>query len=173
MIYFLFIIFALVLTFVAMQFIAVIFRGYAPFVSSNHSLIETIAKDLTLKPTDVVYELGAGDAPLLLELSHRFPNNKYVGLENAFFSWLLGQIQLKVHKSKIILLWKNFYKVNISEATHIYCYLNVGTMKKLEEKFKAECKPGTIIISHTFKLPSYTPTKTINIEGDEILYYKI
>ncbi len=173
MIYFLFVIFALVLTFITMEFISVVFRGYAPFVSSNHDLIKAVAKDINLKPTDTVYELGAGDAPLLLELYHRFPNSTYIGVENAFLPWVFGNIQILIHKSKINLRWQNLYKAKLTDANYIYCYLNIRTMKKLATKFKNECRPGTVIISHTFQLPNYTPIKTLRIEGNEIYYYKI
>jgi hypothetical protein len=173
MIYLLFLVFALLLTFVGMQFISILLRGYAPFVSSDHSIIKAIAKEVSLQPSDVVYELGAGDAPLLLELYHKFPNAKYVGLENAFLPWLIGNIQIFIHRCKIELRHKNFYKVSLADANLIYCYLNPGTMKKLEEKFKAECKPGTRIISLSFKLPNTEPQRKLEIEGSEIFFYTL
>ena len=69
---------------------------------------------------------------------------------------------------------KNLFKVNLADADVIYCYLNIEMMKKLENKFKKECKNETKIISYAFALPSLQPEKVIKMEsGKKIYFYKI
>ncbi len=45
--------------------------------------------------------------------------------------------------------------VDVSDATHIYCYLSSRALKKLSLKFNKECKPGTRIVTCGFLLPGW------------------
>jgi hypothetical protein len=167
------IIFCALLIFVITQFFAVLFRGYAPFVSTKHELIRELGKLIEVKEDAIVYELGAGDAPLLLELSMKQKKAHYIGLENSFLPWLIGNIQIMMHKRPIKLRKKNFYRAYVGDADIIYCYLNPATMKRLETKLPTECRPGTQIISLSFPFPNLKPQKQITLHDQEVYFYSL
>ena len=162
-----------ILIFLITQYFSILFRGYAPFISTKHELIQDLAKIIEVKSGQTIYELGAGDAPLLLELYQKNKTANYVGIEYSFLPWLIGNIQILLHKSKIKLLKKNIYKTYLGEANIIYCYLNNAMMARLENKIPTECHPGTQIISLSFPFPNLTPNKTIELQGQKVYFYTV
>lgn len=58
---------------------------------------------------------------------------------------------------------RNILSVNVSDADCIFLYLIPHMMKKLEEKFEKELKPGTKIVSYAFSLPHKTPVKEMSV----------
>jgi len=46
-------------------------------------------------------------------------------------------------------------------------------MDRLREKLERELKPGTKVVSHTFEIPNWTPSKTIKAESSTIFLYEV
>jgi len=166
----------LIIIFFSCEFFNIIFRGYAPFISTKSKLIEKIIDGLEYKNSKnfTVYELGCGKAGFLRAFEKRCPQSKLFGVENLFLPWLIAKIQTSLSKSNIKIIKKNLFKVDLGQADLIYCYLNQKMMKKLADKFKQECKPGTKIISYAFSLPNLKPEKEIELENrNKIFFYVI
>lgn len=161
------------LVFAVAQFYNVIFRGYAPFVSTDRQTFNKIISEINIKEKAVVYELGCGRARFLSMIEKRFPQTELIGLENLASLYFLTKLGRKLQGSKIKLLKKDFFEVNLKEADIVYCYLNNLTMKKLGEKFKQECQAGTQIISRSFPIPQFTPEKVIIIRNKKVYFYQI
>ena len=158
----------LIIIFFICEFFNIIFRGYAPLIATRPKVINKIFKEINLEKdfSGQVYELGCGRADFLKAFSVYYPKAKLVGIECSLLPWLIAKIQQSLKKDiNIKLIRENFFKVNLGKADIIYCFLNVNTMKKLEYKFKKECKPGTRIISYAFSLPGLETDKIIELEN--------
>ena len=155
------------------QFYNVFFKGYAPFISTDKETINKILDEVQIGKESVIYELGCGRARFLHIVEKKFPESKCIGIENLFSLYLISKIKLKLQSSRIELLKDNFFKIDLKDADLIYCYLNNATMEKLGEKFKQECKPGTQIISRSFRVPQFNQEKVIVIKNKKIYFYKI
>lgn len=155
------------------QFYNIIFYGYAPFISSSQDSINKIIKIAEIKGDETIYELGCGRARFLKSIERLYPKTKLIGVENLFSIHIMNKFRLKIQGSHIKLLNKDFFKLNLSDADIIYCYLNNTTMIKLGEKIIKECKPGTQVISQTFTLPQLTPNKVENINNKKVYFYII
>jgi precorrin-6B methylase 2 len=159
--------------FFSVQFYNILFRGFAPYLNTNGKTIKSIISHLDLKGNECFYELGCGSAGFLQELARQFPKSRAIGFEYSFLPWLIANIQIRLHGLKnISVKRKNIFKIDLKEADVIYCYLNVGTMAKLKDKFKNECKPGTRIISHKFQVPGWQPRAVLESQGAKIYFYK-
>ncbi|MDD5071310.1 MAG: hypothetical protein PHQ42_01090 [Patescibacteria group bacterium] len=165
-----FIVFAV---FFLIQFYNIIFRGFAPFISTKREVIKKIIAKLELKEDGVIYELGCGEAGFLRAARKKFPKAKLVGFEYSFLPYLIARIQNSLSKSKIIIKKKDIFKVDLSQADVLYCYLNNLTMKKLEDKIKAEGKPGLKIISYQFPFPEIKPEEVLEDGKDKIYFYSL
>ena len=163
----------LALIFSAVQFFNIVFRGFAPFISTKFEAILTILKELELTGREHVYELGSGKAGFLRAVEQRFGNKKLTGIEYSFFPYFLAKIQIALSGSAIKILRKDMFKVNLKEADVVYCFLLPDMMNKLEQKFKNECRPGTLIISYHFKLPNITAEKVLKEGKNKIYFYRI
>jgi len=153
------------------QFFNILFRGFAPFISSRPEVIQKILSELKIKEEAIVYELGCGKAGFLRAMEEKYPRTKLIGIEYNLLPYLIAQIQINLHKSKIKIWRKNLFRVNLAKADLIYCYLNQKMMKKLEIKFKEECQSGTKVISYAFTLPTLTPEKVIELENKSKIYF--
>ncbi|MFH1522191.1 MAG: hypothetical protein ABIE43_00020 [Patescibacteria group bacterium] len=162
------------LVFLAMQFFNMIFRGFAPYISTRVEVIKKVLAEIEINAGDNVYELGSGKAGFLRAVEKKYPKVNYIGIEYSFLLWFISKMQINLCGSKIKLFKKNIFKVDLSKADLIYCYLNPKMMERLEEKFKKECRPGTRIISYAFAIPDFNATKTIRLEnGSKIYFYNI
>jgi len=163
----------IVLIFMTVQFYNIVFRGYAPFISSSPQVITKIMAELDLKSGSKVYELGCGKAGFLRAVSQKFPQAECMGIENSPWPYLMAKIQASMSQGKIMIINNDMFKVNLKDADLIYCYLNTGMMEKLEKKFKAECRTGTQIISNAFPLPNSKPVKVVEEKGTGKIYFYI
>jgi len=155
------------------QFNNIIFRGYAPFISTDKITIKKILEKAKLREGTIIYELGCGRARFLRTVEKSFPKTKLIGIENLSSLYFINKLRLKLQGSRIKLLKKDFFAVNLKNADLIYCYLNNSTMRKLGEKFKEECRPGTQIVSRSFPIPQFKPEELIVVKNKKIYFYKI
>jgi hypothetical protein len=155
------------------QFYNIIFYGYPPFISSSYKNIRKIIEIVKLRGDETVYELGSGRSRFLRMLEKKYPSLKLVGVENLFSIHFPNYLRLKLQGSKIKLLNKNIFDIDLRQADIIYCYLNNTTMIPLGLKLIAECQPGTQIISQAFSVPQLSPQKVIEADGKKIYFYTI
>jgi len=140
-------------------------RGDAPFVPVPTAALSEIAKALEIGENSSVYDLGCGDGKVLVACSKVQPKAKYFGYEISLAIFLLAWIRsFKNRKSsKMKIFRKNFFREDLSGATHIFTYLMPKQMKKLEEKFEKELLPGTRLVSCTFHLQNKKPDRVIDL----------
>jgi len=157
--------------FFSIQFYNIVFRGFAPFISTKSKIIKEIIENLEIREDSVIYELGCGQANFLGAIGKRYKKVKMFGIEYSFLPYLLAQLQDVFVKNNITILKRNFFKVDLSKADIIYCYLNLDTMRRLEEKFRKECKKGAVVVSCSFPLPNIKPGKVMKKEKKNIYFY--
>lgn len=131
-----------------------------PYVPTSRKVAERMLKAAELKPRETVYDLGCGDARLLIAAEKRTKIIP-VGFEIAPLPFLLALMRKLFARSKVRIHFKNFFKAHLGKANVIFCYLFPETMAKLAKKFKSECKRGTRIISNTFHIPGMSPYRVI------------
>lgn len=101
---------------------------------------------------DFIYDLGSGDGQALITAAHL--GAKGVGVEidplRVFISrtW----IRLSGLSDSLKITRKNFFEVDLKDATVVFAYLVPKTLAKLKPKFLKELKPGTKIITFVYKL---------------------
>lgn len=139
-----------------------------PFVSVPHEILPDIVKTLDLKEGSTFYDLGSGDGRILFYISEHIPKVNVIGIENNPFPLLFSRIQLwwrNIWKNNdISILFKDFFLCDISNATHIFTYLYPNVMDDLLPKFDRELKPGTKVISISFKFTQKQPIAEIDIK---------
>ena len=110
-------------------------------------------------PTDIIYDLGSGDGRIVVEAARRF-HAKAVGVEADPFRVLFSELMISLlhleGRAKII--WGNFFRVDLREATIVTMFLSQGTNRRLESKLMAELRPGTRVVSYEWTFDGWTPT---------------
>jgi hypothetical protein len=132
-------------------------------VPTSASDIEFAVKKLNISSKDYFFDLGSGDGKVCF-LVHRLSGAKCVGFELTWWTHLLAQIKrkaLSVKREELDFRNQNFFKQPWAEATVIYGYLYPPLMGRVEEKFLAECRPGSFAVIRDFPFPNLKPKEVI------------
>jgi len=110
-------------------------------------------------PSDIIYDLGSGDGRIVVEAARRF-HARAVGVEADPFRVLFSQLTISLlHlEGQARIIWGNFFRIDLSEATIVTTFLSQGTNRRLESKLMAELKPGTRVVSYEWTFDGWTPT---------------
>jgi hypothetical protein len=99
---------------------------------------------------DVLYDFGSGDGRIIIEAVKR--GARAVGIEADPVRVLWSRIRTRripAH-DRLHIIWGDFFKTSASEATVITVYQGESINRRLREKFEAELKPGTRVVSFSF-----------------------
>ncbi|MFA5070018.1 MAG: hypothetical protein WC528_01945 [Patescibacteria group bacterium] len=128
----------------------------APWVPTRQKDIKRMLELARIKPSDLVYDLGAGDGRLVVAVAKEYPS-KVVGFELSVLPYLVARLRVRLAgfgpRTKI--LFKDFYHYDVSGADVILCFLTPKAMSRLSPKFSRELKSGARIISYAFKIKDW------------------
>jgi len=129
-------------------------RG-APWVPTPMSMVHEMLSMAEVGPGDLVYDLGCGDGRIIIAAARHY-SARAVGIELDPLRFLWCQILITVLglRDHVRIIFGDFYKQDLSDASVVTCYLLRATNKKLERKFKDELSPETRVVSNYFTFPS-------------------
>lgn len=118
---------------------------------------------------DIVYDLGCGDGTALIIAAKEY-GAKGIGIEIDPLRYVIAQLRIRLHSlaGNIQIKRKNFFQVDVSDATVIIMYLIPKTLKKLQKKILKECKPGTRIVTFVYKMD--LPLIAEDLENEVYVY---
>lgn len=135
-----------------------------PFVRTPKRATQALLDAKLIQPTDVVFDLGAGDGKFLHDIVTA-TGCRGEGFEISPIVWLLGEIRAATSKR-----WKmhlqNFLNVDLSEPTIIFNFLAPTGIPGLMQKLNTEVKTGQTVICYGYELPGWTPTQIIVPQPD-------
>lgn len=137
-----------------------------PFIPVPDSTLKDIYKALELKDDSVLYDLGCGDGRVLFYASRLNPKVKCIGVEYSQFPYLLAKIRAWFERRRgreVTIRNQDFFKVDVSDATHIFTYLYPNVMDDLLPKLDKELAHGTRFVSMAFKFTQKQPIKEIDL----------
>ncbi|KXK29011.1 MAG: Histone methylation protein DOT1 [Candidatus Hinthialibacteria bacterium OLB16] len=167
--------FAFLLLFVVSSSLLGFMLTRVPFVPTRAADIEFIVKKLGITSKDIFYDLGSGNGKVCF-IVNKLTGAKCVGFELTWWTYLWAKIKLKFkdQKSKLQFKNQNFFNHNWGEATIIYGYLYPMLMRQVQEKFIADCKPGSRAIIRDFPFPDLKPVEVFYLpQNHEIYVYKV
>jgi len=139
---------------------------YVPFVPTEVYVMKKMIAAAELKDGQRVFDLGCGDGRLLIE-AMRKKHVKATGVEvNRLISWL-ARFRLWMNRKKAKIICGNFFQTPLRESDVIFCYLFPRVMQQLKEKFEAELKKGTTIVSYCFPIKAWKPTRVITTRASK------
>ncbi len=150
--------------FLVLTFGAVLLVG-APYMPTMHRQRQDALDLLDLKPGQTLYELGSGDGSLLKDAAAR--GLKVVGYELNPILLAISWARTRRYRKQVKIVWGNYWKADLSKADGVFVFLLDRFMKRLDDKIKAEGRPGVKLVSHAFKIPGRRPAKKI---GAMLLY---
>ena len=109
-------------------------------------------------PSDVVYDLGSGDGRVLVEAARNY-HARAVGVEADPIRVFISRRAVARHhlEGMVRVVWGNFFKVDLGEATIVTLFLSQGANSKLKSKLTSELRPGTKVVSHEWTFDGWEP----------------
>ncbi|HJR03542.1 MAG TPA: methyltransferase domain-containing protein [Methylomirabilota bacterium] len=123
---------------------------------------------------DVVYDLGSGDGRILIAAA-RDRGARGVGLEIdpalvALSTERAGRLGLA---DKLAFRQQDLFEADLAPATVVTLYLSPDLNRRLRPKLLSELRPGARIVSHSFDMGDWAPSRTLQVssnEGSHTLY---
>lgn len=131
----------------------------APWVPTFKKTVLEQIKLASIKPGEIVYDLGCGDGRWLFKAAKLTQAKKLIGYEISVLPYLLAQIGrlFSQNRARVEIRFKNYFLENLSSADVVYCFGLPEVTRRLEPKLSAELKPGSRLVSYVFRLPHKQP----------------
>jgi 16S rRNA A1518/A1519 N6-dimethyltransferase RsmA/KsgA/DIM1 with predicted DNA glycosylase/AP lyase activity len=128
-------------------------RG-APWAPTPMSMVHKMLQMAEVGPDDLVYDLGCGDGRMVVTAVRQY-GARAVGIELDPLRFLWCQILITVLglRSRVQIVYGDFFTQDLSAANVVTCYLLRSTNKKLQAKFKLELQPNARVVSNFFTFP--------------------
>ena len=131
-----------------------------PPMDSSRAGRKAILDLLPEQPNGPIYDLGSGWGGLAFAIAARYPDQRVVGIELSPVPYAVSRLrQLVQRRPNLSLQRANFLDVPLGNAGAATCYLMGPIMERLGEKLRRELKPGTIVVSHGFAFPNWSPAR--------------
>jgi hypothetical protein len=135
-------------------------KDAGPYVPSPQSVVSDMLRYAEVGPNDFLIDLGSGDGRIVRTAAKVFGARGFgVDIKGE----LVRQANEAAAKEGIAdrakFYQQDLFKTDLSQATVVTMYLLPDTVNLLKDKFLAELKPGTRIISHDYPLTGWLPEK--------------
>jgi len=128
-----------------------------PYVPTPRKVVQFMIDKANLKGDETVYDLGCGDARILIAAKKKYPDITAIGYELPIGVWMIAKFMVWKSGLPITIHLQNYLKPNLSDADVIFLYLVPEVMHKLRKKLNEELGKGTKVISHGFAFPDKEP----------------
>lgn len=149
-------------------------RG-ALYVSTSRKRIEAVADAVSMKPGQVLVDLGCGDGRVLRCIRRRFDITA-IGYEWNLLAFLNARLRCLGRRGIKVRL-RDFRKADLSGADVVFCYLFPDVLPELSTKLARELRPGAVVVSANFAIPQWLPEKVLRIDhslhGDPLYLYRM
>jgi SAM-dependent methyltransferase len=139
-----------------------------PFVITPQGVVERMLELAGTGPGDLVADLGSGDGRIVIAAARRFgARGLGIELDADLVSASRENARRAGVADRVRFVQGDVLNADFSGASVVTAYLLPGLMDKLESRFIAELKPGTRIVSHSFRMTGWPPdaSETLRVTG--------
>ena len=125
---------------------------WSPWWRTSKRISVIMCKLAKITEKDFIYDLGSGDGQALITAARLGANG--VGIEIDPFRFWASKILIRLNgvSNNIEIRRKNFFDIDLSDATVVFAYLIPKTLARLKPKFLKELKPGTRVVTFVYKI---------------------
>ncbi len=151
-----------------------------PFITTPDNVVERMLELAGTRGDDLVADLGSGDGRMVIAAARKYGAR---GLGIELDARLVEASRENARRAgvgdRVSFVQGDVLVADFSRATVVTVYLLPGLIGRLEPRFVSELKPGTRIVSHSFRMSSWRPDRveTVRVtqphpgQGDESTLY--
>jgi SAM-dependent methyltransferase len=147
---------------------------HAPYIATPYPVVDAMLALARVKKKDLIIDLGCGDGRIVIEAAKRY-GARGIGVD--INPERIAEAKANARRERVEQLVKfeeqNVYDADLKEATVVTLYLLQNINLKLRPILKSQLKPGARIVSHSFDMGTWKPTKVRMLGSDPIFLWKI
>ncbi len=134
------------------------------FVPSSDEKLDTMLKLADPEPSANIIDLGSGDGKVVFALAERYPEIEIEGIE--INPLLVRRARIAAEErglaDRVSFTRGSFWDLDFGQYDLILLYGTSYIMEKLEQRLRAEMKPGARIVSNYFQFPQWEATRVMD-----------
>jgi predicted O-methyltransferase YrrM len=134
------------------------------FVPTPPETVDEMLRQAHLKQGDVLYDLGSGDGRIPIAAAKQY-GVRAVGID--IDPKLVEEAKETARREGVenLVSFRNedMFTADIHDATVVTLYLSNTLNVMMRPKLLRELKPGSLIISHDFRMGDWTPEKSVRV----------
>lgn len=142
----------------------------APFNRNSIKSIREILDLANIQTGEKFFELGSAWGVVLAYVSKKYQTQAY-GIEVSPIHYLVSSL-INYTNKRVKIRLADFSDFGLNRADVVYCKLSKRMTAKMENKFQAELKPGTRVITCRYPLPNTEHKFVYQIGKDKVYFYK-
>jgi uncharacterized protein (TIGR03000 family) len=151
-------------------------RIKARWVPTPDDIVDKMSAMGKIGKSDIIYDLGCGDAVMLIRPIEKFGAKKGIGIDIDPKMVDIAKKKVKEHKleDKVEIREGDILDVkDMSDATVVLLYIGDALGTRLSPVLQKTLKPGARIVSHRFLLGDWRPTRTETVTGTDGYEYTL
>jgi SAM-dependent methyltransferase len=133
--------------------------------ATPQTVVDKLLELARLKPSDVVYDLGCGDARSLVTAARRYGAKGFgFDIDPRRVAEARENVRQQGVENLVKIEQADIFTLDLSPADVVFLFL----LTRLNERLKPQLeklRPGTRIVSHEFDLPGAVPTRMVRVPG--------
>ncbi len=128
----------------------------SPYLATPPEVIDAMLRLAAVKPGETVYDLGCGDARILITATEKF-GAKGVGVELDPQVFALASENVRKHRleSRVLLVRGDMFRADVRPADVVALYLLPEALGRLRPQLERQLKPGARVVTHDFEMPGW------------------
>ena len=143
------------------------------YLPTPHDVVQKMLELVDLKKTDLVYDLGCGDARIVVAAAKKY-GCKAVGydIDPERIKDSKENVKKNGVEDLVTIEQQDIFKLDLSKANVVTLYLLPSLNEKLIPQLE-KLKPGSRIVSHDFNMKGVKPDKIVKIKSEDGRSHKI
>jgi precorrin-6B methylase 2 len=145
-----------------------------PFVPTPPRVVDAMLALADVKPGDFLIDLGSGDGRIVIAAAKKYGIHA-IGIE------IVPELVRESEKTaqelgvadKVRFINGDLFGQDLRQASIVTVFLTPGVNLRLRPKLLKELKPGTRVVSRTFNMGAWAPTKTVQVDNDHVYLWVI
>jgi cyclopropane fatty-acyl-phospholipid synthase-like methyltransferase len=148
-------------------------KKIVPFVPSPQEVVEKMIELASVKPGDLVYDLGSGDGRIVIAAAQTGAHAIGFEIDGDLIKESRANVKKAGVQARAEIRDQDLLTVDLSAATVVTMYLFPDVNLKLQPKLLAQLKPGARVVSHAFDMGDWPPDKQEQVLGRNIYLWTI
>jgi SAM-dependent methyltransferase len=146
----------------------------SPFLSTPPEVVDGMLRLAAVKPNEVVYDLGCGDARILVAATRTF-GARGVGIEldPQVFALAAENVRKNALAGRVTLIRGNMFDADVRSADVVALYLLPEALGRLRPLLEQQLHPGARVVTHDFQMPGWTVAETRKIPRGDGTFHTI